>query len=250
MQAKSGLTARTDALCNATLLNSSFQRCGLNSAEEAARTDLTRIEDSLDTLKRRTTNATTCVRPLMQPTDPVATPSSSENATGPAKVRGPQGTTPGAPGTVGRFGGGAGSQSPSSGWFQGSVAHQRRLGAVGPLRVAKNGKTYTGMGSGWKSAELFGGVSVTNSSSSSADRVSDGRMSEAQKGGRSQHVGLDSRGAGKGAIVGVVAGVEMNSQQMEKLKVQVRGVEQQLDQIRQLQSEVVALCDETTRQDC
>lgn len=109
MQAKSELTARTDALCNATLLNSSFQRCGLNSGEEAARTDLTRMEDSLETLRRRAANATARVRPLMheQPTDPVATPSCSENSTGTANghSRGPHSTAhPAQSGSSVRFG--------------------------------------------------------------------------------------------------------------------------------------------------
>ena len=85
LQAKAGLTARTDALCNITLLNASFQHCGLNTAEEAASSDLTRIEDSLETLRRRASIATTRVKPLMHPQGPVATPPTADDCSANAR---------------------------------------------------------------------------------------------------------------------------------------------------------------------
>jgi hypothetical protein len=243
LQAKSELTARTDALCNATLLSASFQYCGLNSAEEAARADLTRIEDSIDTLKRQTATAQARLQPLLQPATSCAQPTSSEHSAHAASPLGAHAHAQSA---------GDSRRSPASGWLQRSTMHQKRILSAGPLRVAKNGETYTGRGTGWRSVGLFGGVNLTESSSSSTDGAPRGGRSWAAKTGGSLLTGSQSRARagmrGTGGVVGVVAGVEMNSQQLEKLKEQVRCVEQQLEHVRKLQNEVAALCDETVRQ--
>lgn len=237
-------------MCNATLLNRSFQRCGLNSAEEAARADLTRIEDSLEGLRRRITSATACVRPLMQPTTPAAAPSASENSTFSAHTPTTSAASlPGAQvaaGSVGRGSNGAFGGAAVGAPAGSTAMNRKRLGSVGPLRMTKSGKAYTGLGSGCRTAVLFGGVeSNVNGVAASNEELPGSWSVRAQRGANVQGQNVDARG---GEVAGRVGGVELNSQQLEKLKVQVRVVEQQLDQIRQMESEVSTLCNEAARQ--
>eukprot|EP00892_Ulva_mutabilis_P008180 jgi/Ulvmu1/5734/UM245_0002.1 len=211
---------RTNALCNATLLNAAWRHCALNAAEERASTDITHAEEQLASTQRSAQRIAERVRSLSAPPEPSAAAGGAAAGLGDA-----------------RHGGGAVAWGAGRG---------------GALRFGRNGKTFAEPGTGhtrWGGAAtgaerhgLWGGAAAGSTRQSPA-----GAVVKAAVAGAAQHAGQAGRGRGGRSMDGCGrAGRE--AQRWKSLSQQVEVVRGRLHELQALQREVGQLFEEAARQ--
>lgn len=229
LQVQASLSDRTDALCNATLLNAEWRHCALNAAEERAAVDVTRAEERLAATQRGAQRVAERVEGLAAPREPSAALAGGGTAL----------VARGAPVATG----GPLPAPAAASWGAGRGASALRYGRGGRAFAGAGAPRGGALGAPAHSRGLWGGADLGKL----APTASGGSPRAGVSGGRGQGLHL-GRGGRAGRTAEGPAKAKRDGQRWQALTRQVTAVQAQLQEVQQLQQEVGHLFEDAARE--